>query len=243
MKFPAAILLGVILTLGTALAAKADPVAEPVAVAVAVPAAASQFYVLSFTDAPVAEVAEAVIGGALGQSVSVDPAIAGTMSFRADGWFTGEQLMQEYGTALLDRDIAMVRSRDGDLALVPRADLPRELARGAALMALVESSPGGTMPVAQAVMPASQGPAAAPIVYGQDRWWDGWIGATALLLIGALSGAAALLTGQRIAARHRLSQRVPPLTIVDRSARVAATPASEDSELVIPRFEDRHRFD
>lgn len=234
MRYLACFLIGLAFSPQPAVARQADPVAvetDPVAA----PASATQFYVLSFTDAPIAEIAEAVIGGALAQSVSVDPAIAGTMSFRADGWFTGDQLMQEYGTALLDRDIALVRSRDGDLAMVPRDELPRELARGAALMALSEPSASPAVPVVRAKA------AAAPIVYGEDRWWDGGIGKAMLFLTGALSGAAAVLTGQRVAARRKAPSRTRLLALADRSARAPARPAAEDSELVIPRFEDQHR--
>lgn len=231
MRFPACILIGIIVSAQPAVARQA----EPDAVEAAPSSSATQFYVLSFTDAPVAEVAEAVIGGALAQSVSVDPAIAGTMSFRADGWFTANQLMQEYGTALLDRDIALVRSRDGDLAMVPRNELPRELARGAALMALSQPLATPSVPVVRSTA------AAAPIVYGEDRWWDGGIGKAMLFLIGALSGAATLLTGQRIVGRRKASIRTPLLALADRSVRATTRPVPEDAELVIPRFEDRHR--
>jgi len=76
--------------------------ATPVPAPVSSPAAA-QFYVLSFTDAPIAEVAEAVVGGALSRDLAIDPAVEGTMSFTVEGAFTPEALLQEFGTAALDQ--------------------------------------------------------------------------------------------------------------------------------------------
>jgi hypothetical protein len=197
---------------------------------------AAQFYVLSFTDAPIAEVAEAVVGGALSRDLSIDPAVEGTMSFTVEGAFTPEALLQEFGTAALDQDLALMASRAGDLALVPRANMAMEMTRGATLVAL---------PVIGAAAPVkANATAAAPIVYGRDRWWDGPVGGLLIFLTGAVSGAGALLAGQRIL---RPVGPIPPTMI-----RITHTPVApveptatwaDDPELTIPQFETRSRKD
>lgn len=209
--------------------------ASPVPAPVASPAAA-QFYVLSFTDAPIAEVAEAVVGGALSRDLAIDPAVEGTMSFTVEGAFTPEALLQEFGTAALDQDLALMQSRAGDLALVPRANMAMEMRDGATLVAL----PTAAAPVVtEAVTRAAS---VAPIVYGRDRWWEGPVGGLLIFLTGAVSGAAALYAGQRAL---RPAGPTPPTLI-----RIAHTPVprvepelarADDPELTIPRFETRNR--
>ncbi len=191
----------------------------------------AQFYVLSFTDAPVTEVIDAVVGGALGQAASVDAAIDGTMSFRAEGWFSPDSLLAEFGAALLDQEVAMVRSTAGDLAVVPRSDIAPELARGAVLVTSAANPVAGT----GASVPVT-GPA-APIVYGETRWQDGPAGALLIFLAGCATGAGALAGGTLV--RRRLARRTPAAAQL-RIAYAPPPPAPapvEDPDLVIPRFD------
>ena len=195
----------------------------------------AHFYVLSFTDAPIGEVAEAVVGGALARDVSIDPAIDGTMSFSAEGAFTPEALLQEFGTAALDQDIALIQSRAGALSLVPRANMAAELAQGSRLVAL--APPGSGSPARPTVK------ATPPIVYGAARWWDGPVAGLLLFLTGAVSGAGALFVGQTL-----LRPVGAPAPAIFRITHVADAPdgsakrdVAEDPELTIPRFESRPR--
>ncbi len=188
----------------------------------------AQFYVLSFTDQPIAEVAEEVIGGGLSQTVSVDPAIDDIMSFQVQGAFTTDALLAEFGEALLDRDAALVRSSQGDLAVVLRANLANEIAKGAHLVAV--SAPAPQAPRATAV---ATGPTPA-ITYGKDRWQDGPLGALLLFFSGALAGAAGLRGGQILRARR--ASREPVLLMITHDAPSSETSQVEDTDLTIPRF-------
>lgn len=224
------------LVLGLGVAMSAQPAkAQDVAAAASGPAPAdgpAQFYVLSFTDQPIAEVVEEVIGGGLSQTASVDPAIDDIMSFQVQGVFTPDALLAEFGEALLDRDAALVRSSEGDLSVVLRANLANEIARGAHLVAV--SAPALQTPRA----PTFSAPASA-IVYGRDRWQDGPLGALLLFLSGALVGAASLRGGQILRARNAV--RAPaPLMITHEPQPVESTPV-EDAELTIPRFTSSKR--
>ncbi len=204
--------------------------APPVAVSLS---ETPQFYVLSFTDQPIADVAEQVIGGALSQSASVDPAIDGVMSFRAEGMYTPDDLLAEFGEALMARDVALVRSTQGDLALVLRANLENELARGAAVVTL--SPPATPMPRTQRATVA-----AAPIVYGRDRWQDGPLGAVLLFLLGALAGAAGLRGAQILRARRTVVIGPTPLMIAH-DPQPPRQASQEDAELTIPTFKPSNR--
>ena len=123
------------------LAAPAAAQAQPVAPAASpIPAAAEplQFYVFSFTDTPVAEAAQDVVGGALAYDLTIDPAVDGIVTFRANGWYSSDALLKDFGAALLDQDVALMRTGPGAYAVVPRANVPMMLARGGSLMALPE---------------------------------------------------------------------------------------------------------
>ncbi|MBB5745296.1 hypothetical protein [Brevundimonas variabilis] len=196
---------------------------------------AAQFYVLSFNEAPIAEVAEAVVGGALSQDLAIDPALDGTMSFSAEGRFTPDALLQEFGTAALDQDVALMRSRAGALSLVPRSNMAAELARGSLLVALPPSGPAPATPALPAVTP--------PVIYGAARWWEGPVGGLLIFLTGAASGAAALFAAQRLLqpagpASSTLVRISHAVTVPDPAANRSAP---EDTELTIPRFEPRSR--
>ena len=195
-----------------------------------------QFYVFRFTDTPVAEAAQDVIGSALGYDLTVDPAAEGVVTFSADGLYSGPALLQDFGSALLDQDIALIQTGPGAYAIVPRANVPMLMARGGVLMTL----PSPAAPVAPARVVAGPVPAA---VYGRDRWWDGALGALLLFAAGAVAGGAALFGGQTVYRRAETRARLasPLLRLTDQ--RSAPTPRLEagegDPDLVIPRFETR----
>ena len=209
------------------------PAASPI------PAAAEpvQFYVFSFTDTPVAEAAQDVVGGALAWDLTIDPAVDGLVTFRADGWYTGEALLEDFGAALLDQDIALMRTGAGAYAVIPRANVPMMLARGGVLMTLAEPT------TARPPTPAATG-AAPTAVYGEDRWWDGAFTALLIFFGGALAGAAALFGGQTVYRRAEARGRIaaPLLRLTDQRLRFErpAEGAPADPGLVIPRFTPRH---
>jgi hypothetical protein len=193
----------------------------------------AQFYVLSFTDAPIAEVAEAVVGGALSQELAIDPSIVGTISFSAEGAFTPEALLNEFGTAALDQDVVLMRSRAGALSLIQRSNMAAELARGSILVALAPPGAGQAARLTPAATP--------PIVYGAMRWWEGAVGGLLIFLTGAASGAGALYAGQRLLRPAEPS--APAIIRITHTAAVPDPPAQgegmQDPELTIPRFESR----
>lgn len=215
--------------------------AVPVAAAPTVPAVSHaaeplQFYVFSFTDTPAAEAAQDVVIGALAYDLQVDPAVDGIVTFEADGWYSGQALLRDFGTALLDQDLALIRTARGAYALVPRANAPMLMARGGVVMRLAE--PVNTRPTF-----GSDDQGLAP-TDGAARWWEGAVGALVLFLAGAASGAAALMAGftvWRRAEARRLQMVAPLLRLTDQRTRLE-TPveaARLDPDLVIPRFEDR----
>lgn len=214
--------------------------AVPVAAAPTTPAVSQaaeplQFYVFSFTDTPAAEAAQDVVIGALAYDLQVDPAVNGIVTFQADGWYSGEALLRDFGTALLDQDLALIRTGLGAYALVPRANAPMLMARGGVVMRLAE--PVTARPT---LRPDDQGLAPPD---GAPRWWQGAVGALMLFLAGAASGAAALIAGSTVwrrAKARQLQMVAPVLRLTDQSVRLE-TPveaARLDPDLVIPRFED-----
>ncbi len=80
----------------------------------------AQTYTFAFHDADIAQVAEAILGNALGLSYTIDPAITGKISFRIDQRLTGAQLLEAFEAALEGSEVALVREGDS-LALKPRA--------------------------------------------------------------------------------------------------------------------------
>ena len=224
---------GALLTPATALAMAQPPTPAAASVPAGDASGPAQFYVLSFTDAPIAEVAEGVIGAALGQTAAVDPAVEGAMSFRAEGWFSPDALLGEFGAALLDQDVALMRSTAGALAVVPRPDIAPELARGAVL---VTAAP----PATRATAPPSVPEPAAPIVYGRARWQDGPVGAWLIFLAGGAAGAGAGALAAGTLLRRRMATRGSTpvrLRIAQAPSDDVRSVAVEDPELVIPRFD------
>ena len=88
-----------------------------------VPASEARLYVLAFSDIAIAQVADDVLGGVLGLSYDVDPALQGDMSLHIEQRLTPSQLLAEFEAALARSGGAMTR-RDGRLVLTPRAVAP-----------------------------------------------------------------------------------------------------------------------
>ncbi|MBU1346122.1 MAG: hypothetical protein KKA16_04110 [Alphaproteobacteria bacterium] len=226
----AAPLIALALLTGPAAAQVAVPARPPVSPA----AEPLQFYVFSFTETPVEEAAQDIVVGALAYDLTVDPAARGIVNFRADGWSTGEALLKDFGGALMDQDIALMRTGPGAYALIPRANMPMLMARGAVLMAPPEPT--------LARPPSAPAAAVRTAVYGRDRWWDGAFSALLIFFAGAVAGGAALLGGQAVYRRAEAQGRIaaPLLRLTDQRRRLEhpVQDLEVDPDLVIPRFDD-----
>jgi len=226
-----------ILLFGLTLVPGPSALARPPVRATATPVPASpdsmRLYVFSLNDTPVAEAAQDIVGGALSYELTIDPAVEGVVSFRAEGWSSGEALLNEFGSALLDEDIALMRIGVGAYVLIPRVNVPMMLARGGVLMTLPE--PGFATPPSPA---ATAGPS---VVYGRDRWWDSAFAALLVFFAGVLAGGAALFGGQTVyrSAEARTRLAAPPLRLTDQRLPSDWPPdaAAADPDLVIPRFD------
>jgi len=86
----------------------------------------AQAFTFAFRDADVAQVAEEILGVALGVAYTIDPVVTGKVSFRIDRRLTRPQLLEAFEAALAVSEIALLRQGDS-LVLVPR-----EKARGTA---------------------------------------------------------------------------------------------------------------
>lgn len=230
-------LVRLLLAIGLAFAAAPTLAASPAASTVSQAAEPLQFYVFSFTDTPADEAAQDVVVGALAYDLEIDPAVDAVVTFRADGWYSSDALLKDFGTALLDQDIALVRTGAGAYALVPSANAPMLMARGGVVMQLAEPETAR----APAGVVADEEPRP---VEAAPRWWEGAAAALALFFAGAVAGAAALFGGQVVwrraeAERPRLSPPLLRLTDQRQTLRPPVEATRPDPELVIPRFEDR----
>lgn len=87
------------------------------------PAAAAeqaQSYSIAFKDADLSQVAEEVLGRALGLSYTIDPSASAKISLRVERRLTKAQLLETFEAALAAHDIAMVRQGD-TIVLTSRA--------------------------------------------------------------------------------------------------------------------------
>lgn len=82
--------------------------------------AARSDYAFAFRDADIAQVAQEILGSALGLTYTIDPAVTGKMSFRVDRRMTRAQLLEAFETALGANDVVMVRQGES-LLLTSRA--------------------------------------------------------------------------------------------------------------------------
>ena len=208
--------------------------AWPAGAATGVSAAAPlQFYVFSFTEVPIEEAAHDVVTGALAHDLRIDPGVDADVTFRAEGWYTEDALLRDFGTALLDQDVALVRTAAGAYVVVPRVNSPMLMARGGVVMRLDE--------------PQTAALGAAPVDARESedrpvRSWGGAAAALAAFFAGTAAGAAALLGGQVLYRRAERRRRpAAPLRLTDGGP--SPPPAAEadpgDPDLIIPRFERR----
>jgi general secretion pathway protein D len=116
--------------------------AVSVAVVGAVPGVAAaaeraESYTFAFRDADISQVADEILGKALGLNYTVDPAITGKMSFRIENRLTRAQLLEAFEGALAANDVVLVRQGE-TVALMPRSK-----AKGAAGLRTTNGSHGG----------------------------------------------------------------------------------------------------
>lgn len=76
-------------------------------------------FTFAFRDADIAQVAEEILGTALGVPYSIDPGVTGKVSFRIDRRLTRAQLLEAFEAALEVNDVAVLRQGDS-LVLAPR---------------------------------------------------------------------------------------------------------------------------
>lgn len=114
----------ILLALGFAVAVSpAHSIAAPAASARGPP----ESYTFAFHEADVAQVADEVLGKALGVSYTVDPSITTKISFRIDQRLTRAQLLDAFEATLAANDIVLVR--DGEvLSLRPKGKAKSEVA-------------------------------------------------------------------------------------------------------------------
>ena len=188
--------------------------------------AAPQYYLMSLPEGPVGEVADAVLGDALGLPFRIDPDIDATMSFQVDGLYAPTALAREFGYRLWNADIALVEKPSSGLWLIPKAKLAAALSEGAVLVAPpVGTSASRPTPIAVAPRPTKVTPPA-------PSWaWFAWLAA-------GWAGGAATVTGWSWLRRRRASAAVPlsspePISPID---------DDEDADnLVIPIFRASQR--
>lgn len=217
--------LVLIAALAVAAPASAEPDATPT---VADQSGPAQFFLLSFNDAPLAEVVDGVVVSGLAQEVEIDPAATGEISFTAEGWYTPDALLRELGSSLMDRDLALVREADGGLRVILEANLARDVAAGAAVLA-VHAAP----------LP-SVGPSAGadkgyrPVRYGERRP-DPW-GYLLAFLAGMGAMGAGVWARPRLAGWARRLRRLPePAPVLQISFQPQPVVEERvDPELVMP---------
>lgn len=83
-------------------------------------AGAAQTYTFAFQDADVRQVAQAILGDALGLTYTVDPDVNAKVTFRIDRRLTRAQLLQAFEAALATYNVVLVREGDSIL-LTPRS--------------------------------------------------------------------------------------------------------------------------
>lgn len=200
-------------------AASADPLDD------AAIHAEPQYYLMSLPAAPVGDIAEAVLGEALGLPYQVDDDVDAQMRFQVDGMYAPKALAREFGYRLWNVDIALVERPSTGLWLIPKAELPAALAQGASLVS----------PLASAEVPARKA-AATPAPVRLDRkeeeqgaanWaWLAWV------IFGWAGGAVSVVALTTLRRR-----RSPARSLLLTDATEAADPGPDD--LVIPSFPTR----
>lgn len=190
-----------------------------------------QYYLMSLPPAPVQEIADAVLGEALGLPFKVDEDVDAQMAFRIDGMYAPRALAREFGYRLWNVDVALVERPSNGLWLIPRAELAVAQAQGATLVAPVAGMTP-PRPTASVPRPAVRTPA-KPEAPSPDWSWLAWLG-------GGWIGGAVTVVGWSWLRRRRVRQAGPAAVLALPAPEiVAAEPGPDD--LVIPNFAPRRQ--
>lgn len=184
--------------------------------------AAPQYYLMSLPSAPVGEIAEAVLGEALGLPYKVDADVDAEMRFEVAGVYAPEALAREFGYKLWNVDVALIEKPSGALWLIPESELAEAHAQGATIVAPLASAAASGRAQTPPILPLAKTPTKAPPP--GDWSWLGW------LFAGWIGGGATLL-GYQALLRRRTSAATPRLAP---PARKADEIVSDD--LIIPVF-------
>jgi general secretion pathway protein D len=111
----------------------------------------AESFTFAFKDADIGQVAEEILGGALGISYTIDPGVTGKMSFRIDRRLTRAQLLDAFEAALGANDVVLVRKGES-LVLTPRASA---------------KTTAGLRPATEGIGRAGYQVVAAPLSYAQ----------------------------------------------------------------------------
>ena len=188
--------------------------------------AAPQYYLMSLPEGPVGEIADAVLGDALGLPFKIDPDIDATLSFQVDGLYAPKALAREFGYRLWNADIALVERPSSGLWLIPKAKLAAALSEGAVLVAPpVGTAEGRPTPIATA-------PRVKSVTRPSSSWsWFAWMAAGWAVGVGTVLGWIRLRR-RRLWPTARLSAPEP----------ISLNDDDEDADdLIIPVFHPSQR--
>lgn len=187
-----------------------------------------QYYLMSLPQAPVGEIAEAVLGEALGLPYKIDPDVDAQMRFQLDGVYAPKALAQEFGYRLWNVDVALVEKPSDGLWLIPKGELQAALAQGATLVSPLAAAqtPARKQSASVAASPAATPPGAP----GTDWGWLGW------LLGGWAAGVASVVAATRL----RKPRPAPVAALLPAPASPLHIDDTGTEDLVIPVFSARN---
>ncbi|WP_426027591.1 hypothetical protein [Brevundimonas sp. TWP2-3-4b2] len=188
--------------------------------------AAPQYYLMSLPEGPVGEIADAVLGDALGLPFKIDPDIDATMSFQIDGLYAPTALAREFGYRLWNADIALMEKPSSGLWLIPKAKLATALSEGAVLVA----PPVGT--AVSRPTPTVTAPRVTSVTRPSSSWsWFAWLAA------GWAAGVGTVLGWTRLRRR-----RLWPTALLSAPEPISLNDDSDDADdLIIPVFPSPQR--
>lgn len=158
-----------------------------------------QYYLMSLPPAPVGEIAEAVLGEALGLPFKVDDDVDAEMRFQVDGVYAPKALAQEFGYRLWNIDVVLIEKPSDGLWLIPESELTAALAQGATVVAPLAATQAAARKQAAPSPPVAAGRVSDPQSAGWS--WLGW------LVAGWATGAASMIGWQSL---RRGNLPVPP---------------------------------
>lgn len=186
--------------------------------------ATPQYYLMSLPQAPVEEIAEAVLGEALGLPFNIHEDVDAEMQFTVAGVYSPEALAKEFGHRLWNVDVGLIETPAGELWLIPKGELSAARAQGATLVAPLAAAATPDRPQTPRAPPETKTP--VPERSSTEWSWLGW------LVAGWVSGAATVASWRTMRRRKLpLAPRLPP---------PAPTVAEiEPEDLIIPVFVPR----